>query len=369
MKNLLVGLLMLTPGLVVAQVTYPQSFWVKGKIGQLNAPAKIYLTSGPQVLDSATLYKGTFELKGTADWLHSADLVLEREGRLRDNYSAQAHFRSADRTTVFLEPGPVVVTGSDSLPHARITGGPQTAAYQRLLHALAPTTKKIKLVTSNPARTPDEFTALDKEYACVTLAFIKANPTSWVSLEVIGQLNVMGPPQYAEVAPLYEAFSPALKNSPPGRFYGEMLRGLKTTAIGADAPNFTQTTPEGKQVSLSDYRGKYVLVDFWASWCSPCRQENPAVIKAYNAFNGHNFDILGVSLDNPDGRDKWLKAIADDHLPWTQVADLRGWQNEAAKRYGVQSIPQNFLIDPAGKIVAANLRGEELQAKLAQIIK
>jgi len=108
MKNLLVGLLMLTPGLVVAQVTYPQSFWVKGKICQLNAPAKIYLTSGPQVLDSATLYKGTFKLKGTADWLHSADLVLEREGRLRDNYSAQAHFRSADRTTVFLEPGPVV---------------------------------------------------------------------------------------------------------------------------------------------------------------------------------------------------------------------------------------------------------------------
>jgi peroxiredoxin len=369
MKNFLFGLLMLTPGLGVAQVTYPQSFLVKGKIGQLNAPAKIYLTSGSQVLDSATLYKGTFELKGTADWLHSADLVLERNGRLRDNYSAQAYFRSADRTTVFLEPGPVVVTSADSLTHAHLVGGPQTAAYQRLLHALSPTTKRIKLVASNPARTPDAFTELDKEYARVTLAFVKANPTSWVSLEVIGQLTVMGPPQYAEVAPLYEAFSPALKNSPPGRQYGDMLQGLKATAIGAEAPNFTQTTPEGKEVSLSDYRGKYVLVDFWASWCGPCRQENPAVIKAYNAFKGRNFDILGVSLDNPNGRDKWLKAIADDHLPWTQVSDLRGFNNEVVQRYGVQSIPQNFLIDPAGKIVAANLRGEELQVKLAQIIK
>jgi peroxiredoxin len=148
-----------------------------------------------------------------------------------------------------------------------------------------------------------------------------------------------------------------------------MLKSLKLTAIGAEAPNFTQQTPDGKQVSLADYRGKYVLVDFWASWCGPCRQENPAVIKAYNAYKGRKFDILSVSLDKEDGRDKWLKAIQDDQLTWTQVSDLHGWQNEVAKRYGVQSIPQNFLIDPTGKIVATNLHGDELEAKLAQFIK
>ena len=361
MKNCLLSLLLLAPGLAAAQATYP--FVVKGRIGSLNAPAKIYLLGGEK-LDSATLKNGQFELRGANQWLSSAELILERKGKLRENYSKQAHFRSPDRITVFLEPGPVVVTSLDSLTHARVVGGPLTGDYQRLNAALKPASDRFKTASSQA-----QFEAINREYAQAAMPFIKANPNSWVSLEILQQIQMLAPPQYAEVAPLYEAFSPALKNSPPGRFYNEMLQDLKITAIGAEAPNFTQTTPEGKQVSLSDYRGKYVLVDFWASWCGPCRQENPAVIKAYNAFKGRNFDILGVSLDNPTGRDKWLKAIADDHLPWTQVADLRGWQNEAAKRYGVQSIPQNFLIDPAGKIVAANLRGEELLAKLAQIIK
>ena len=112
-----------------------------------------------------------------------------------------------------------------------------------------------------------------------------------------------------------------------------------------------------------------VIVDFWASWCGPCRQENPALTKVYNEYKGHNFDIIGVSLDDEKGRAKWLKAVQDDHLAWTQVSDLRGLQNEAAQRYHIQAIPQNFLIDPNGKIVAANLRGDELQAMLARYIK
>jgi peroxiredoxin len=364
MNKYLLGLLLLAPGLVAAQAATP--FVIKGKVGELNAPAKIYLVYGPQVLDSATLKNGTFEIKGTTDWPRSAALVLARKGRLGDNSTGQAYFQAPARSFLFLEPSPVVVTSADSLTHACITGGPQTAAYLRLQSALQPVTKKIKAAAAKKTSTKEEFAALDKEFAQVGFAFIKANPTAWASLELLGQLRMTVPPQYAEAAPLYEAFSPELKNSPPGRFYGEILQSLKLTALGAEAPNFTQQTPDGKQVSLSDYRGKYVLVDFWASWCGPCRQENPAVIKAYN---GRNFDILSVSLDKEDGRAKWLKAIQDDQLAWTQVSDLHGWENEAAKRYGVQSIPQNFLIDPTGKIVATNLHGNELQAKLAQFFK
>ncbi|MGI4806343.1 MAG: peroxiredoxin family protein, partial [Janthinobacterium lividum] len=135
------------------------------------------------------------------------------------------------------------------------------------------------------------------------------------------------------------------------------------------APDFTQNDPEGKPISLSSFKGKYVLLDFWASWCGPCRQENPNVVKVYNQYKNKNFTVLGVSLDRPNGKDAWLKAIKDDGLTWNHVSDLQFWNNQVAKLYSIQSIPGNFLIDPTGKIIAKDLRGEELEQKLAQLIK
>lgn len=364
MNHYVFGFLALAPWLAQAQTTPTHPYLIKGKVGQLSAPAKVYLVYGSQVLDSAALKNGQFELKGTTEWPHSAELVLERQGRLKEGFVNKMYVKSPDRASLFLEPGPVVVASADSLVKARVSGGQLTGDQQRLETSLKPVISQLKAVSSQA-----QFDAVSKQYAQAELAFVKANPTSWVSLEALQQLRMFGPPQYAEVAPLYEAFSSALKNSTPGRQYGEMLQTSKLTAVGAPAPAFTQATPDGKPVSLADYRGKYVLVDFWASWCGPCRQENPAVIKAYNTFKSRNFDILSVSLDDEKGREKWLKAIQDDQLTWTQVSDLHGWDNEAAKRYGVRSIPQNFLIGPTGKIVAANLRGDELQAKLAQLLK
>ncbi|UOQ72739.1 peroxiredoxin family protein [Hymenobacter cellulosilyticus] len=174
--------------------------------------------------------------------------------------------------------------------------------------------------------------------------------------------------RYEEVGPLYAALSPELKSSRPGRIYGDLVQGLKATTVGQLAPNFTKKTPAGKAVSLADYRGKYVLLAFWNS-CASCRTENTDLVNAYQAFKGPKFDMLGVSLDTENNRDRWIKAIADDHLTWTQVADLDGPDREVQQLYGYPDTPQNLLIDPTGKIVAANLHGAELHATLARFIK
>jgi peroxiredoxin len=134
------------------------------------------------------------------------------------------------------------------------------------------------------------------------------------------------------------------------------------------AKNFEATDINGNTVSLSDFKGKYVLFDFWASWCGPCRAENPNVVVAYNKYKDKNFTILGISLDQPGKKDAWMKAVEKDGLPWTQVSDLKFWNNEAALLYGVKSIPQNFLVDPSGKIVAKNLYGAELHETLEKFL-
>lgn len=184
-------------------------------------------------------------------------------------------------------------------------------------------------------------------------------PFMWATI-----MQVVESPELVEAS--FDKFTPRIKSSFYGRFLEARITESKIGRIGTSALEFIQADTSGKPIALSSFRGKYVLIDFWASWCGPCRHENPNVVQAHNKFKSKNFTVLGVSLDN--NKDKWMKAIEDDRLAWTQLSDLKHWQNEVAQQYRVQSIPQNLLIDPNGIIIAKNLRGQELQTKLCELL-
>ena len=161
--------------------------------------------------------------------------------------------------------------------------------------------------------------------------------------------------------------SPALADCPYVKDLDGIIKQLENVQIGKTAPEFSLPDTAGVSVSLSDFRGKYVLLDFWASWCPPCRRENPNVVKAFNEYKDKNFAIIGISLDKD--KSKWLKAIADDNLTWTHLSDLKYWASEIPTLYGVRGIPANVLLGPDGVIIAKNITGEDLHQKLKEVIK
>jgi peroxiredoxin len=212
----------------------------------------------------------------------------------------------------------------------------------------------------------DKAAQFSDEVSATGKKLVKDHPKEIASIWVLmNELRTRLSPEEFEA--LYTSLDKDLKETKYGKSAARYLREAKGETENVEADDFEQTDVNGNKVKLSSFRGKYVLVDFWASWCGPCRQENPNVVKAYNRFKDKNFTILGVSLDKD--KSAWVNAIQHDNLTWTQVSDLKGWGNEAAQLYNIQGIPANLLIDPKGRIIARNLRGPALEAKLAQILK
>jgi peroxiredoxin len=380
MKKLIFCLALILPVLAYAQI--PQPFDVVGKFGNMNAEIYLgYQLGSNKILDSAKVVNGNFELKGDLIYPSLAILIVDYKGLGSNKLDVTA---TSDKVVFYLDKGKMDIQSPDSAHKAKITGSPINDQYQKLLAINNDASIKTNKLMTDELKAANDSSSANKavkqnalqaklkviqaEYHNNLKNFILANPDSYLSLLTLGTLG--GPsPDPNEIEPLLDGLSKEVKETETARSLRAALESLKRTSDGAMAPDFEQTDTLGHPVRLSSFRGKYVLLDFWASWCAPCRQENPGIVQVYNKFKGKNFTIIGISLDKPGGAFSWLNAIRSDHLnAWTQLSDLKFWNNAVAQLYFVQSIPKNFLIDPTGKIIAQDLRGDDLGAELEKVL-
>lgn len=348
-------------------------FTIEGIVTRQQKPIKAILTirgdSRMIGVDSTDVRQGRFTFKGVIPEPVQAFISFIRPG---------GNVRPMDdRLDLFLDSkGTITVATTDSISKATVRGSPAQAAYEALNGELkglydqqATLMKQYGALSAR--KDLDGLKALQdrmNEWRAamhrVNVAYVKHNPASPIDIWVLKNFGAYYL-DVAEVGPLYDNLSPDLKATPSGKELGDRLTAFRRTAVGQQAMDFSQPDTSGKIISLASYKGKYVLVDFWASWCHVCRQENPYVLNAYNTYKDRGFTVLTISLDTDKAR--WKEAFNKDGMIWTTVSDLQGQQNAVAVQYGISGIPKSVLIDPSGKIIAKNLRGDDLNKKLEEI--
>jgi peroxiredoxin len=360
-------------------------FIINGSLKEMSVTLTVlYLKVNNMPIDTAIVTNGKYQFSGKVEEVNSAQIVGAPT-------SSDAVI-IMDMMTILLDKGTLNVSSAGTLKQSSISGsGPIAEATKDYLEAnkrvfemgnKVSEVMKSEEFKTNPALQASvqaSFGTLMKMMADDNLAFVRSHPSSFaVPVSMVqavgyammgqGEKDALSPENVESLIKTFPASIQLAVRNKLGKAYEDWKAQSAVTSLGVKAADFTQNDVNGQPVSLSSFKGKYVLIDFWASWCKPCRAENPSVVKAYQTYKDKGFTVLGISLDTDVQKADWLEAIQKDGLTWTQLSDLKS-PNAVAQLYGVQSIPKNFLVDPNGVIVAKNLRGEELIKKLAELIK
>lgn len=373
MKKIILMALAAMPCIGLAQsVKYKVTAKI-ANVTSVNQAHLLYYQGSTPSYGTAKLENGVYVFEGTAPGPVVASFFLDNKG------IGYTDGKFQDKLQIRLENGDISIVAPDSVKYAKVAGGAYNKDYKVYKDFLS---KEVNALENLNARyiigfqnkqAKEELAAIrqkqEEEYKLWqqrNYEYVKTHPNSYSSIDALSSvLNAQTDMSIAQ--PLYDKLSPKIKETPAGKELMNKLIAIRDTKIGSMAPLFTQADTSGKQIGPKNFRGKYLLLDFWASWCGPCRAENPNYIANYKKYHEKGLEMLGVSLDKEGDKDKWIAAIHKDGLLWPQVSDLKYWNGEVTKMYGIRSIPQNFLIDPQGKIIASNLRGEELSKKLAAL--
>lgn len=355
-----------------AQVSAQSSYTINGYGKGIKDGDILYLsyhTNGESRLDSAIAHNNRFSFSGTMPVPVKASIYRNQNPLYVDYINESA--------TVYLHPGVIKITSADTLTGAIVGGTGLNDTLQLLRNKLLLLHKKWGEVKDPDFLTDEQkrdtalvnsskrkLEAIFYETADAEILFAKEYPDSYVSLDILANRSRINT-YINKIEDAYNRLSPSLQQTPQGRTIAERIRKKKQLVPGMKAFEFTMNSPEEKNISLSSLSGKYVLLDFWASWCGPCREEHPNLIAAYQKYKNKGFTIMSVSIDTD--RQKWVNAIAQDKINWTQVSDLKGNEGPVYLKYGITSIPANFLISPEGVIIAKDLKGDALNAKLGTI--